>query len=100
MSADKRRRKKENRKRARDAELALPELTDDDLAGLLSDITVRADCEHAHTKTTNEGDQVLIRCEVGAAVAGGCPRDCARFERRRVGGTGFGIGGPGPGAGR
>ncbi len=96
MSAEKRRRKKANKRAARDADLVLPELTDADLDGLLFDVTVRSDCEHAHTKTTADGDQVLIRCAVEASVAGGCLRDCERFERRRVGGIGFGVGGPGP----
>ena len=35
---------------------------------------------------------VLTRCAVDAAVGGGCPRDCARFEKRRVGGMGLGLG--------
>ena len=67
-------------------------LTDDDLDRLLTDITVRADCEHASTRTTSDG-LFLTRCAVGAAVAGGCPRDCVRFEKRHVGGIGLGVGG-------
>ena len=88
MSIGKRKRQKENRRARRDAEAAVPELTDDDLAGLLVEITVRADCEHAHTRSTSDGVR-LIRCAVGASVGGGCPVDCERFERRTV--RGYGI---------
>jgi hypothetical protein len=35
---------------------------------------------------------VLIRCAVGASVMGGCARDCPKFEKRRVGGIGLGLG--------
>ena len=88
MSIGKRRRQKENRRARREAETAVPEITDDDLAGLLVELTVRPDCEHAHTRTTGDG-VVLTRCAVGAAVRGGCPVDCERFERRTV--RGYGI---------
>ena len=90
MSAETRRRKKENR-RAK-AELAaqpLPELSDLDLDLLLVDVTVRVDCDHASTRTSPDGGLVLIRCAVAADVAGGCPRDCVKFDRRRVGGLGL-----------
>ena len=66
----------------------MPALTDADFEELLTDVTVRADCEHASTRTTSDGP-VLLRCAVGASVAGGCPVDCARFEKRRVGGLGL-----------
>lgn len=69
----------------------IPEVTDADLDQLLADTTVRADCEHASTRSTSDG-LVLTRCAVNAAVAAGCPRDCGSFEKRRVGGIGFGIG--------
>jgi hypothetical protein len=66
----------------------MPTLTDTDLDKLLVEITVRDDCAHASTRATSDG-LVLTRCAVTAAVAGGCPRDCERFERRRVGGLGL-----------
>lgn len=90
MGSAKRKRQKAERRARRDAEQQLPELTDADLDGLLADVTVRDDCEHAHTRSS--GDSVyLIRCAVGASVAGGCPRDCERFERRSIGGIGIGL---------
>ena len=90
MSADKRRRKKENRRaKAELSSQPLPELSDLDLDLLLVDVTVRADCDHASTRTSPDGALVLIRCAVAADVAGGCPRDCPKFERRRVGGLGL-----------
>jgi hypothetical protein len=88
VSTGKRKRQKANRRARRDAAEPKPELTDGDLDALLTDITVRVDCEHASTRTT-PGGVVLTRCGVGASVAGGCPRDCERFERRRVGGLGL-----------
>jgi hypothetical protein len=94
VSSAKRRRQRANRQARADAEQSIPVVTDADLDHLLTDITVRADCEHASTRTTTDG-LVLTRCAVGAAVAGGCPRDCASFEKRRVGGIGLGLG---PGA--
>jgi hypothetical protein len=87
----KRKRKRANREARVEAANPLPAITDDQLAGLLADVTVRADCEHASTRTSHDG-LVLIRCAVDAAVAGGCLRDCASFERRRVGGIGLGLG--------
>ena len=84
----KRKRQKENRQARAEADQAVPAITDADLDRLLSDVTVRADCEHASTRTTADGP-VLIRCAVGASVAGGCPHGCASFERRRVGGRGY-----------
>ena len=92
MSRAKRRRQKENRRARVDAELRLPEITDEQFDSLLPDVTVRADCAHASTRATDDG-LVLTRCAVGAAVSGGCPRDCGRFEKRRVGGYGLGLGG-------
>jgi len=88
MSTAKRRRKRANRQARREAQRPIPVVTDADLEGLLADVTVRDDCEHAVTRATADG-VVLLRCTVGAAVPGGCPRDCARFERRRVGGLGL-----------
>lgn len=87
----KRKRKRANREAREQADHPIPAITDAELEGLLADVTVRADCEHASTRTSRD-ELVLIRCAVGAAVAGGCPRDCARFERRRVGGVGLGLG--------
>ncbi len=88
MSTSKRRRQRANRQVRRDAEQGIRAVTDADLEQLLADVTVRDDCEHAVTRATADG-VVLIRCTVGAAVPGGCPRDCASFERRRVGGLGL-----------
>ena len=90
MGSAKRRRQRANREAKEEAARPLPPLTDADLDGLLADVTVRADCEHASTRTTPDGP-VLVRCSVGAAVSGGCPRDCASFERRRIGGAGLGF---------
>lgn len=88
MSSAKRKRKKANRQVRAEAEQPIPDITDADLDRLLSDVTVRADCENASTRTTADGP-VLLRCAVGASVAGGCPRDCPSFEKRRVGGLGL-----------
>ncbi|HEX2273808.1 MAG TPA: hypothetical protein VHG90_08040 [Acidimicrobiales bacterium] len=88
MSTAKRRRQKVNRRARLEAEQALPPLTEADFDQLLVQVTVRADCAHASTRTTSDGP-VLTRCAVGASVAGGCPPDCASFERRRVGGRGW-----------
>lgn len=89
MSTAKRRRQRANRQARAEASQPVPALTDADMDRLLADVTVRADCEHASTRTTPDGP-VLTRCAVDAAVAGGCPRDCASFEKRRVGGMGIG----------
>lgn len=91
MSTAKRKRQRANRQARVEAEQPIPTITDADLDLLLGEATVRTDCEHASTRTTADGP-VLIRCAVGAAVAGGCPRDCGRFEKRRVGGVGLGLG--------
>jgi len=88
MSSDKRRRQRANRQARREAEQAIRAVTDSDLEQLLADVSVRDDCEHAVTRATADG-VVLLRCTLGAAVPGGCPRDCASFERRRVGGLGL-----------
>jgi hypothetical protein len=88
VSTAKRRRQKANRRARVEGEQALPPITDADLDQLLVQVTVRTDCAHASTRTTSDGP-VLTRCAVGAAVAGGCPTDCASFERRRVGGVGW-----------
>ena len=88
MSSAKRKRQKANRRARAEADQPVAALTDADLDRLLHDVTVRADCEHASTRTTADGP-VLIRCAVGASVAGGCPHDCASFEKRRVGGLGL-----------
>jgi len=91
VSNAKRRRRRANRQSGADAEQPAIAITDTDLDQLLKDVTVRTDCEHASTRTTADGP-ILTRCSVDAAVAGGCPRDCASFEKRRVGGTGLGLG--------
>ncbi len=88
VSRAKRKRQKENRRARAEAEQSMPPLTDADFDQLLVQVTVRADCAHASTRTTSDGP-VLTRCAVGASVAGGCPEDCASFERRRVGGMGW-----------
>ena len=88
VSTAKRRRQKANRRARSEAEQSIPPLTDADLDQLLVEVTVRADCAHASTRTTSDGP-VLTRCAVGASVAGGCPRECPSFERRRVGGRGW-----------
>jgi hypothetical protein len=88
VSNAKRRRKKANRQARAEADQPIPAITDADLDRLLSDVTVHADCENASTRTTADGP-VLVRCAVGASVAGGCPRDCPSFEKRRVGGRGY-----------
>lgn len=91
MGSAKRKRQKANKAAARDASLGpLPGLSDDDLAALLTEVTVRADCEHAHTRGTPEAI-TLVRCAVAADVAGGCPVGCAAFEARRVGPS-YGLG--------
>jgi hypothetical protein len=88
VSTPKRRRQREGRRARREAEQGIRAVTDADLEHLLADVTVRDDCENAVTRATADG-VVLLRCTVGAAVPGGCPRDCASFERRRVGGLGL-----------
>jgi hypothetical protein len=92
MSSGKRKRQRANREAAAEARQPSREITDDDLDRLLMDVTVRADCEHASTRTTPDG-LFLTRCALGLDVAGGCPRDCRGFEKRRVGGIGMGAGG-------
>src|SRR4051794_40070618 len=74
VSTAKRRRQRANRQARREADRPIPAVTDADLEGLLADVTVRDDCEHAVTRATADG-VVLLRCTVGAAVPGGCPRD-------------------------
>ena len=91
MSSAKRKRQRANRQARADANQPIPVVSDADLDQLLADLTVRADCQHASTRTTTDG-LVLTRCAVGAAVAGGCRRDCQSFEKRRVGGLGLGAG--------
>lgn len=90
MGSARRQRKKANRQAKLEAAQPLPELTDDLLAGLLVPTAVRADCEHAATRTTPDGP-VLMRCARGLDVGGGCASDCAGFERRKVGGLGAGT---------
>lgn len=87
MAKAKRQRQRANREAKRLAAQPIPELTDDDIDRLLVEVIVRADCEHASTRTTADG-LVLIRCARSAAVGGGCPPDCASFEARRIGGLG------------
>jgi hypothetical protein len=91
MASAKRKRQKANRAAGRDAALGpLPELSEGDLANLLADVTVRADCEHASTRGTPQA-MTLVRCAVGADIAGGCPVDCPSFEGRRAGPS-YGLG--------
>jgi len=91
MSKAKRKRQRANRQARAEANQPIPAITDAGLDQLLADVTVRPDCENASTRETADG-LVLTRCAVGADVAGGCPRDCGRFQKRRVGGTGLGRG--------
>jgi hypothetical protein len=91
VGSAKRKRQRANRQGRLEAAQPIPELTDDDLDRLLADITVRADCQHASTRSTSDG-LVLTRCAVDASVGGGCPRQCESFEKRRVGGLGLGGG--------
>jgi hypothetical protein len=91
VSKAKRKRQRANRQTRAEADQPIPAITDVNLDELLADVTVRADCEHASTRETADG-LVLTRCAVGADVAGGCPRHCDRFEKRRVGGIGLGLG--------
>lgn len=88
MGSAKRQRQRANRAAGAEARNPLPPISDADLDRLLADTTVRTDCEHASSRTTTDGP-VLVRCAVGAAVAGGCGRDCERFEKRRVDGVGL-----------
>ena len=90
MGKAKRERQRANRKAARDAADALPTLSEADLDRLLVTVTVRADCEHASTRSTPDG-MVLTRCARDAAIGGGCAPDCGAFEARRVGGLGTGT---------
>jgi hypothetical protein len=90
MGSAKRQRQRANRQAKAEAAQPIPDLTDDLLEGLLADIVVRDDCEHASTRDTPDG-LVLTRCAVDASVGGGCPRECASFDRRRIGGLGTGT---------
>ncbi len=92
MASAKRKRQRANRQAAVEAARPVPALTDADLDQLLREVIVRTDCDHASTRTTPDGP-VLTRCAVGADVAGGCPLDCPRFEKRRLDGAGFDFGG-------
>ena len=87
MASAKRKRQKANRA---EREQPVPQLSDADLEALLVDVTVRADCEHASTRTAG-GSMVLVRCAVGADELGGCPVGCAAFEPRRAGPS-YGLG--------
>lgn len=90
MAKAKRDRQRANREAKREAAQPIPTLTDVDFDQLLVEIDVRSDCEHASTRTTPDG-LVLIRCARAADVGGGCPRGCAAYEARRVGGLGTGT---------
>jgi hypothetical protein len=85
-------RERQRAKRLAKREAALPDLalTDADFEQLLVEVTVRADCEHASTRSTPDG-LVLIRCAKDVAVGGGCPIDCPTFQHRRIGGLGAGT---------
>jgi len=85
-----RERQRANRVAKREKYQSIPALTDADFDRLLVEITVRADCEHASTRTTPDG-LILTRCARDAAVGGGCPLDCAAYESRRIGGLGTGT---------
>ena len=90
MAKAKRDRQRANREAKREAAQPIPTLTDADFDRLLVEITVRADCEHASTRTTPDG-LVLTRCARQADVGGGCPGDCDSYEARRIGGLGTGT---------
>lgn len=90
MGSAKRQRQKANRQAKLERAQPIPELTDDFLDGLLVDTVVRADCEHAATRTTPDGP-VLTRCALGLSIGGACPRDCHGFEARKIGGLGTGT---------
>jgi hypothetical protein len=90
MAKAKRERRRANRLAKKDAALPALALTDADFDGLLVEVTVRADCESASTRSTPDG-LVLIRCARDAAVGGGCPVGCAAYEPRRIGGLGTGT---------
>ncbi len=92
MSKARRKRQRADRQARAEARQPVPPVTDALLEQLLQEVTVRTDCEHASTRSTPDGI-VLTRCAVGASVAGGCPLDCPSFEKRRIGGIGFGLGG-------
>lgn len=87
MAKPKRRRQRANRNAKREAAQPIPALTEADFDQLLLEVTVRADCEHASTRSTRDG-LVLTRCARQVAVGGGCPVDCASYEPRRAGGLG------------
>jgi hypothetical protein len=91
MSSAKRKRQRANRQARLEAAQPVPPITDADLDQLLTEVTVRGDCEHASTRTTIDGP-VLTRCAVDASVAGGCPHGCPRFEKRGIGGIGLTLG--------
>ena len=91
MGSAKRERQRANRAARLAGQEAVPSLCDTDLDQLLAGVTVRVDCEHASTRTTDDGP-VLTRCAVGASVTGGCPRSCGCFEARRVDGSGTAAG--------
>jgi hypothetical protein len=86
----KRERRRANRLAKNEAALPVLALTDADFDHLLVEVTVRADCENASTRSTPDG-LVLIRCSRDVAVGGGCPVGCASYEPRRVGGLGTGT---------
>ena len=90
MGSAKRTRQRANKQAGIEAAQPIPELTDADFEALLVVTTVRADCEHASTRDTDDG-LVLMRCLVAADVGGGCPTGCVRFEGRRIGGLGTGT---------
>jgi hypothetical protein len=90
VAKERRDRKRAKREAKREAAQSIPALTDADFEGLLLEITVRADCEHASTRSTPDG-LVLTRWARHAAVGGGCPLDCPAFEARRIGGLGTGT---------
>jgi hypothetical protein len=90
VAREKRQRQRANREAKREAALPPLDLTDADFDRLLVEITVRADCEHASTRSTPDG-LVLTKCARNVAVGGGCPLDCPSYERRRIGGLGAGT---------
>ena len=75
MGGVRRKRQRANRQGRAEASQPIPELTEADLELLATDTVVRDDCEHASTRASS-GGMVLVRCAVGASLAGACPREC------------------------
>lgn len=91
MGTVRRKRQRASRRDRGEANQPIPEITEADLELLVTDTVVRDDCEHASTRAMN-GGMVLVRCAVGASLAGACPRECPSFRKRRAGGFTIGLG--------